>query len=80
MMLPIMSSRLAGHYVDLCVNAVQQEVIVWYEQQPHKRIPIKGLHKTLLSFEEFVAVMEQQALTEQRRLLQARCRAYPDAA
>ena len=25
-----------GQYVDLCVNAVQQEVIVWQEQQPHQ--------------------------------------------
>jgi hypothetical protein len=71
---------LAGHYVDLCVNAVQQEVIVWHEQQPLKRIPIKGLYKTLLPFEECVAVMEQQALTEQRRLQQARRRASIDAA
>ena len=70
---------LVGHYVDLCVNAVQQEFIVWHEQQPLKRIPIKGLHKTLLSFEEFVTVMEQQALAEQRRLLQARRRASTDA-
>ncbi len=71
---------LVGHYVDLCVNAVQQEVIVWHEQQPIKRIPMKGLHKTLLSFEEFVAVMEQQARTSQRRLQQARRRAATDAA
>jgi len=66
--------------VDLCVNAVQQEVIVWHEQQPLKRIPIKGLHKTLLSFEEFVALMQQQALTQQRRLQQARRHAFTDAA
>ena len=71
---------LVGHYVDLCVNAVQQEFIVWHEQQPLKRIPLKGLYKRLLTFEEFVAVMEQQALTEQRRLQQARRRASIDAA
>jgi hypothetical protein len=62
------------------MNAVQQELIVWHEQQPIKRIPIKGLHKTLLSFEEFVALMEQQALAQQRRLQQARRRAATDAA
>jgi hypothetical protein len=71
---------LGGHYVDLCVNAATQELIVWHEQQPLKRIPIKGLHKTLLTFEEFVAVMEQQARTSQRRLQQARRRASTDAA
>jgi transposase InsO family protein len=71
---------LVGHYVDLCVNAVQQELIVWHEQQPLKRIPIKGLYKTLLSFEEFVALLEQQARTSQRRLLQARRRVSTDAA
>ena len=64
---------LVGHYLDLCVNAVQQEVIVWHEQQSLKRIPIKDLHKTLLSFGECVTVMEQ------RRLLQARRRASIDA-
>ncbi len=46
---------LAGQYVDLCMNSVQQELIIWHEQQPIKRLPIKGLPKTLLSFEEFVA-------------------------
>jgi transposase InsO family protein len=71
---------LVGHYVDLCVNAATQELIVWHQQQPLKRIPMKGLHKTLLSFEEFVAVMEQQARTSQRRLQQARRRASIDAA
>jgi hypothetical protein len=71
---------LVGQYVDLCVNAVQQEFIVWHQQQPLKRIPIKGLYKTLLSFEEFVTLMEQQARTSQRRLQQARRRAPTDAA
>lgn len=71
---------LAGHYADLCINAVQQELIICYEQQSLKRIPIKGLHKTLLSFEEFVAAIEQQTLTEQRRLQQARRRASTDVA
>jgi hypothetical protein len=51
-----------------------------YAQQPLKRIPIKGLYKTLLSFEEFVALVEHQARTSQRRLLQARRRASTDAA
>ena len=62
--------------MDLSVNV---ELIVWQEQQLIKRLPIKGLHKTLLKFEEFVALMEQQALTEQCRLLQARRRASTDA-
>ncbi len=71
---------LVGQYVDLCVNAAKQEVIVWHEHQPLKRLPIKGLQKTLLTFEQFVAFMAQEALSEHRRLLYARRRASRPAA
>jgi hypothetical protein len=37
-----------------------------------KQVPIKGLHKAVLPFEQFAALMCQQALSEQRRLQQAR--------
>ena len=66
--------------MDLSVNAAKQELVVWHEHQLLKRLPIKGLQKTLLTFEGFVAFMEQQALSEQRRLLQARRRAFTPAA
>ena len=62
---------MIGQYVDLCVDAHQQVFVIWHHQHVLKQVPIKGLHKTLLPFEEFASLMCQQALSEQRRLLQA---------
>jgi transposase InsO family protein len=64
--------NMIGEYVDRCVDALKQVFVVWHRQQVLKQVPIKGLQHTLLSFEEFAARMCQQALSEQRRLLQAR--------
>jgi hypothetical protein len=51
-----------GQYVDLCVDAHQQIFVIWHRQQFLKQVPIKGLHKTFLQFEQFAALMCQQAL------------------
>lgn len=66
-----MHLNLIGQYVDLCVDARQQVFVVWHRQRVLKQVAIKGLHKTLLPFEQFATLMCQQALSEQRRLLQA---------
>jgi hypothetical protein len=66
---------LSGQYVDVCVHAAKQELVVWHRHQPIKRLPIKGLKKSLLTFEQFVALMAHEALSEHRRLLYARRRA-----
>ncbi len=62
---------LAGQYVDLCVDAHKQEFVIWHQHQPIKRVAIKRLQKTALSFDRFVQLMSQQALAEQRRLAKA---------
>jgi hypothetical protein len=62
---------LAGHYVDVCVDANTREFVIWHRHQPCKRIAIKGLLKTALSFDRFVELMSQQALSDQRKLAQA---------
>jgi len=62
---------MIGQYVDLCVDAHQQVFVIWHQQHVLKQVPIKGLHKIWLPFEEFASLMCQQALSEQRRLLQA---------
>ena len=62
---------LAGQYVDVCVDANTQEFVIWHQHQPFKRVAIKGLLKTALSFDRFVELMSQQALAEQRQLAQA---------
>jgi Integrase core domain len=62
---------LAGQYVDVCVDANTQAFVIWHQHQPCKRVAIKGLQKTALSFDRFVELMSQQALSEQRQLAQA---------
>ncbi|GHO64012.1 hypothetical protein KSC_029040 [Ktedonobacter sp. SOSP1-52] len=61
-----------GQSVDLCIDAHQQVFIIRQGPRLLKQVPIKGLHKAVLPFEQFAALMCQQALSEQRRLQQAR--------
>jgi Integrase core domain len=67
---------LAGQYVDVCVDAANQELVVWCQGKPIKRLALKGLQKTVLTFEQFVELMARQALSEQRRLERARWQAH----
>jgi hypothetical protein len=66
---------LAGQYIDVCLDARQQELVIWHQHQPLKRLAIKGLQKTRMPFEQFVTLMAQQARSEQRRLQRARWQA-----
>jgi transposase InsO family protein len=61
-----------GQYVDLCVDAHQQVFLIRQGSRLLKQVPIKGLQKAVLPFEQFAALMCQQALSEQRRLQQVR--------
>ena len=63
--------NMIGQYVDLCVDAHEQVFVVCHQQRILKQVPIKGLHKSMLPFEQFATLICQQALSEQRRLLQA---------
>ena len=63
---------LAGHYIDVCLDASHQELVIWHQHQPIKRLAIKGLSHTRLSFEQFVSAMAEQARSEQRRLDRAK--------
>jgi SepF-like predicted cell division protein (DUF552 family) len=65
---------MIGQYVDLCLDAHQQVFVIRQKAQILKQVPIKGLQRRLLSFEEFAALMCKLALSEQRRLLQAQQR------
>ena len=60
-----------GQYVDLGVDAHQPIFVIRHRQRLLKQVPIKGLQKASLPFEQFAALMCQQALSEQRRLQQA---------
>ena len=63
---------LAGEYIDVSIDARQQELVIWHQHQLIKRLAIKGLQKTRMPFEQFVTLMAQQARSEQRRLQRAR--------
>jgi transposase InsO family protein len=58
---------LAGQYVDISIDASAQELIIWHQHQPLKRLALKGLSKRLVPFEQFVTMMGQLARSEQRR-------------
>jgi len=67
---------LAGQDVDVCVDATTQELVVWCQGQPIKRLALKGLQRTWLPFDHFVELMARQALWEQRRFERARWQAH----
>ncbi len=64
--------RLAGHSIDVSIDASHQELVIWHQHQPIKRLAIKGLQHTPMRFEPFVSAMAEQARSEQRRLQRAR--------
>jgi transposase InsO family protein len=67
------SSRLAGQRVVLHLDATHRCLHVLQEEQPLKSVPLKGLLGHLLTFEQFLALMLQQARAQQRlRSLQER--------
>lgn len=67
------SSRLAGQRVVLHLDATQRCLHVLQEDKPLKSVPLKGLVGHLLTFEQFLAFMLQQARAQQRlRSLQER--------
>jgi hypothetical protein len=65
---------LAGQDVDISVDATKRELMVWHHHQPLKRLAITGWQKRRLPFEPFVALMAEQACSEQRRRERARWR------
>jgi hypothetical protein len=59
-----LGSTLAGQYVGMQVDASSREFVVLYHGQEVKRLPIKGLVGAVLPFDQFVAVLAEQARTE----------------
>jgi hypothetical protein len=56
-----LTADLAGQHVALQVDAAAQAFVVLQRGQPLKVVPIKGVVNRLLTFEEFVEVLCQQA-------------------
>jgi hypothetical protein len=63
---------LAGKRIVLEVDGRARELVVWFQQEAVKRIPIKGLQQTLLPWEAYVARLREEARSEWRRNQQAR--------
>ena len=59
---------LAGQQVVLFVNAPEHAFEVWYEGTYYKRIPIKGLYGMEIPFENYAALMQEEARSSERRL------------
>jgi hypothetical protein len=58
----------SGKYVALYVEADKREFVVKQREQEIKRLPIKGLYQGQeLTFEEYLALMVEEARIEQRR-------------
>jgi hypothetical protein len=58
---------LAGQYVDISIDASAQQLVIWHQHRPLKRLALKGLYKRLIPFEQFVTMMGKLAHSEQRR-------------
>lgn len=55
---------LVGSYVMLEVDAARREVVVWHYQEEVKRLPIKGVVRTQVSWEDYVAQLCEEARSD----------------
>jgi len=61
--------RLQGQYVTVKVDAQARQLVILHNQQPLKRIAIKGLQGRELAFEAYVALIREEARYNWQRLL-----------
>jgi transposase InsO family protein len=65
------SRSLAGQRVTCWVNAAQKQFDIWLPTGRIKSVPIKGLHGKMMPFQDYVALMKQEARSEFRQYLRA---------
>lgn len=63
------SRALAGQRIMCVVNAAEKQFDLWQPGGRMKSVPIKGLYGRRVPFEEYVALMKQEARSEYRRYL-----------
>ena len=61
------SKALVGQYAVLWVDAARRELVGLHRNKEAKRMPIKGLHNTLMSLEDYLPWIARQARSEQQR-------------
>jgi hypothetical protein len=69
-----LNRALAGQRITGFVNAAERQLDIWHHASRIKQVPIKGLSGTCLPFDEYVALMMQEARSEYRRYLQTHVR------
>ena len=62
------SSKLAGQQVTLRMNAREQCLHVVHPQGNYRSLPLKGLHRCCLSYQDYIELMQKEASTQQRLL------------
>lgn len=65
-------SRLQGQYVTVGVDAQQRRLVIEHHKQRIKSVALKGLYHTLLPFEQYLKLIQEEARAQWRRLLRER--------
>lgn len=70
---------LAGQQITLCVNAAGRCFEVIQQETRMKQLPIKGLQGKLMPVDDYIALMEKRARSEERQRLMELRRRYLQA-
>ena len=73
-----LSSKLAGQTVTLSIQATEQRLQVVYPREYRRSLPLKGLQQRVLPYQEYVALMQREASTQQRLLALGRWKVHSD--
>jgi hypothetical protein len=68
------SRELARKYIQVELDGIKRELVLYHEGREVKRLEIKGLQKRIVRWEEYVEIMKREAQSE-RRLAAMRARA-----
>src|SRR6266516_936174 len=77
-MLSYISSKLAGQKVTLSIQAKEQKLQVVYPPEYRRSLPLKGLHQRALPYQQYLALMQREASTQQRLLALGRWKGRSD--
>lgn len=66
------SRQLKGQSVLLKVDAQQKCLVVLQDNKPLKQVPLKGLYNGLMLFEDYLPLIQKEAVSDYRRYLRRR--------
>lgn len=66
------SRQLKGLSVLLKVDAEQKRLVVLQDSKPLKQVPLKGLYNSLMLFEDYLPLIQKEAVSDYRRYLRRR--------